>query len=71
MTNSFDVTWELDGITMEGKVVRPDGDGPFPAAEPARHQRQRASARRGLRQRRHRVAAVRQAGSYLALPRYM
>ena len=31
MTNSFDVTWELDGITMEGTVVRPDGDGPFPA----------------------------------------
>ncbi len=28
---STDVSWELDGIAMEGTVVRPDGDGPFPA----------------------------------------
>ena len=31
MTTSFDLTWELDEITMEGTVVCPDGDGPFPA----------------------------------------
>src|SRR6478609_1525929 len=31
MTTSLDVSWELDGITMEGTVVRPEGDGPFPA----------------------------------------
>jgi len=31
MTNSVDVSWQLDGITMEGTLVRPDGDGPFPA----------------------------------------
>lgn len=31
MTNSFDVSWQLDDITMEGTVVLPDGDGPFPA----------------------------------------
>lgn len=31
MTESSDVSWDLDGITMEGTVVRPDGDGPFPA----------------------------------------
>ena len=31
MTESIDVSWDLDGITMEGTVVRPDGDGPFPA----------------------------------------
>jgi len=31
MTSSFDVSWTLDGITMEGTVVRPDGVGPFPA----------------------------------------
>ena len=31
MPNSVDVSWELDGIRMEGTVVRPDGDGPFPA----------------------------------------
>jgi hypothetical protein len=31
MTTSLDVSWELDGITMEGTVVRPDDDGPFPA----------------------------------------
>jgi len=31
MTNSFDLTWELDGITMEGTVVCPAGEGPFPA----------------------------------------
>lgn len=31
MTHSTDVTWLLDGITMEGTVVCPDGDGPFPA----------------------------------------
>ena len=27
----MDISWDLDGITMEGTVVRPDGDGPFPA----------------------------------------
>ncbi|HEY2642842.1 MAG TPA: hypothetical protein VGI56_03725, partial [Galbitalea sp.] len=32
MANSFDVSWQLDGIRMEGTVIRPDGDGPFPAA---------------------------------------
>lgn len=31
MPKSLDVTWQLDDITMEGTVVRPDGDGPFPA----------------------------------------
>lgn len=31
MVNSVDVSWQLDGITMAGTVVRPDGDGPFPA----------------------------------------
>ncbi|WP_345764012.1 alpha/beta hydrolase family protein [Diaminobutyricibacter sp. McL0608] len=31
MPESVDVSWELDGIRMEGTVVRPDGDGPFPA----------------------------------------
>jgi dienelactone hydrolase len=31
MPRSVDVSWPLDGITMEGTVVRPDGDGPFPA----------------------------------------
>ncbi|WP_423182238.1 alpha/beta hydrolase family protein [Arthrobacter sp. NyZ413] len=31
MASSIEVSWELDGITMEGTVVRPDGDGPFPA----------------------------------------
>ncbi|MDX6280521.1 MAG: uncharacterized protein QOH03_1592 [Kribbellaceae bacterium] len=31
MTISTEVSWELDGITMEGTLVRPDGDGPFPA----------------------------------------
>ena len=31
MTNSFDLTWKLDGITMEGTVVCPAGEGPFPA----------------------------------------
>jgi pimeloyl-ACP methyl ester carboxylesterase len=31
MTNSVDLSWELDGITMEGTAVRPDGEGPFPA----------------------------------------
>ncbi|WP_285291167.1 hypothetical protein [Arthrobacter sp. ISL-85] len=31
MATSFDVSWELDGIRMEGTVVRPDGPGPFPA----------------------------------------
>lgn len=28
---STEVTWDLDGITMAGTLVRPDGDGPFPA----------------------------------------
>lgn len=31
MTHSFDLTWKLDGITMEGTVVCPAGEGPFPA----------------------------------------
>lgn len=31
MTRSVDVSWPLDGVTMNGTVVRPDGDGPFPA----------------------------------------
>jgi uncharacterized protein len=31
MLESIEVSWRLDGITMEGTVVRPDGDGPFPA----------------------------------------
>lgn len=31
MATSTDVSWQLGGITMEGTVVRPDGEGPFPA----------------------------------------
>ncbi|WP_288025399.1 alpha/beta fold hydrolase, partial [Arthrobacter sp.] len=31
MAKSYDVSWELDGTTMEGTVVRPDGEGTFPA----------------------------------------
>lgn len=31
MVNPVDVSWQLDGITMEGTVVRPDGDSVFPA----------------------------------------
>lgn len=31
MTVHAEVSWELDGVTMEGTIVRPDGDGPFPA----------------------------------------
>ncbi|MGV8858690.1 alpha/beta hydrolase family protein [Rhodoglobus sp.] len=31
MTRSFDLTWKLDDIAMEGTVVCPDGEGPFPA----------------------------------------
>lgn len=31
MSSSVEVSWQLDGITMEGTVVRPDGDPPFPA----------------------------------------
>jgi pimeloyl-ACP methyl ester carboxylesterase len=31
MTESFDVSWQLDGITMSGTVTRPDGVGEFPA----------------------------------------
>lgn len=31
MTHSADVTWDLDGITMEGTFVRPDREGTFPA----------------------------------------
>lgn len=30
MTTSHDVSWVLDDISMEGTVVRPDGEGPFP-----------------------------------------
>ncbi|ALE05863.1 hypothetical protein AL755_10920 [Arthrobacter sp. ERGS1:01] len=31
MANSQDVSWQLDDTTMEGTVVRPEGEGPFPA----------------------------------------
>jgi hypothetical protein len=31
MASSVGVSWQLDGITMEGTIVRPDGNGPFPA----------------------------------------
>lgn len=31
MVGSVDVSWQLDGITMEATLVRPGGDGPFPA----------------------------------------
>jgi dienelactone hydrolase len=31
MVSSVDVSWELGGITMEGTIVRPNGEGPFPA----------------------------------------
>jgi uncharacterized protein len=31
MATSSDVSWQLDGITMHATVVRPAGDGPFPA----------------------------------------
>jgi uncharacterized protein len=31
MVRSVEVSWQLDGVTMNGTVVRPDGDGPFPA----------------------------------------
>lgn len=31
MSESIEVSWVLDDITMSGTVVRPDGDGPFPA----------------------------------------
>ena len=31
MAKSHGLSWELDGITMEGTVVRPDGGGNFPA----------------------------------------
>ncbi|WP_193926254.1 alpha/beta hydrolase family protein [Arthrobacter dokdonensis] len=31
MAESHEVSWELDGIAMEGTLVRPDGAGPFPA----------------------------------------
>ncbi|WP_308468553.1 alpha/beta hydrolase family protein [Rathayibacter soli] len=30
MVSSVEVTWQLDGISMEGTLVRPDGAGPFP-----------------------------------------
>lgn len=29
---SSDATWQLDGLQLGGKVLRPDGYGPFPAA---------------------------------------
>lgn len=32
MTTSSEVSWQLDGITMHGTVVRPDGGGRVPAA---------------------------------------
>ncbi len=31
MVTSVDVSWALDDVRMEGTVVRPDGEGPFPA----------------------------------------
>jgi uncharacterized protein len=31
MVTSFDVSWQLDDVEMEGTVVRPDGEGSFPA----------------------------------------
>jgi pimeloyl-ACP methyl ester carboxylesterase len=31
MTSSDEVTWQLDGITMRGTLMLPDGSGPFPA----------------------------------------
>lgn len=31
MNESIDVSWQLDGITMRGTVVRPEGTGRFPA----------------------------------------
>lgn len=31
MTSYVEVSWQLDGITMGGTVVRPDGEGRFPA----------------------------------------
>ncbi|MCU1528323.1 MAG: hypothetical protein JWP75_2086 [Frondihabitans sp.] len=31
VATSHDVSWQLDGITMAGTVVLPDGDGSFPA----------------------------------------
>src|SRR6185312_11967238 len=31
MATSMDISWQLDGITMEGTVTRPDGAGPCPA----------------------------------------
>ena len=31
MAHSLDMSWPLDDTTMDGTVVRPDGDGPFPA----------------------------------------
>ncbi len=31
MTNSTEVTWQLDGITMHATYTRPEGQGPLPA----------------------------------------
>jgi len=31
MAESLEVSWQLDDITMEASVLRPDGEGPFPA----------------------------------------
>ena len=31
MATSADLSWQLDGITMYGTALRPDGNGPFPA----------------------------------------
>ncbi|MCZ4520481.1 alpha/beta fold hydrolase [Rhodococcus ruber] len=31
MTHTFEVSWMLDGITMDGTMVCPDGEGSFPA----------------------------------------
>jgi len=32
MREDTEVTWDLDGMTMYGTFLRPDGEGPFPAA---------------------------------------
>ncbi|MEO7587280.1 MAG: alpha/beta fold hydrolase [Arachnia sp.] len=31
MVSSVDVSWQLDGMAMEGTLARPEGEGPFPA----------------------------------------
>jgi hypothetical protein len=31
MTSAVEVSWQLDGITMNGTLTRPEGEGPFPS----------------------------------------